>query len=434
MNSEEQDIEETLSNISLSEKEKSRTTKLDIDLLEYSVISKHFGEEIDYNQSIYLPTPESLQNLTNIVLLKDLVKYDMKKYKSLFTPQSKAQSVKENEENELESSFDEKITLDLDKIPSIQDISMVSIVLVFLGGINSQNDIYMIFPNETPNNPEDKCFIENCSNYAQYIFNTVLYLKRQQISFPFSDMNLLFKSLETIGITIMQDNKSVLYRNIKDAFMSLSDNKILIILAPSNNFWVKSEKNTINGVNYDKKLNNYCNIFYNKKFIKKFLTLIANHPRCNLCLMSSMTHKNLKAAIDGLDVQFNKFLPKKFSIISQGDHDVIKPVNKKEMPLFFRNMEKIIGHLKQKDKWDYFDEKNIIILEGDKNKITEGTTGNSILSNLFSEEYLMCDKNKKVEVEKEGDKMIKYVVNLLENCSVDIREYLSQNSFNNFEG
>ena len=94
MNSEEQDIEETLSNISLSEKEKSRTTKLDIDLLEYTVISKHFGEEIDYNQSIYLPTPESLQNLTNIVLLKDLVKYDMKKYKSLFTPQSKAQSVK----------------------------------------------------------------------------------------------------------------------------------------------------------------------------------------------------------------------------------------------------------------------------------------------------------------------------------------------------
>ena len=433
MNSEEQDIEETLSNVSLSEKEKSRTTKIDIDLFEYTVISKHFGEDIDNNQLIYLPTPESLQNLTNISLLKDLVKYDMKKYKSLFTPQSKAQSVRENEENELESSFEEKIILDLDQVPSIQDISMVSIVLVFLGGINSQNDICIIFPNETPQIPEEKCSIDNCLNYAQYIFNTVLYLKRQQISFPFSDMNLLFKSLEAIGITIIQDNKSVLYRNIKDSFMSLSDNKILIILAPSNNFWVKSEKNIINGVNYDKKLNNYCNIFYNKKFIKKFLTLIANHPRCNLCLMSSMTHKNLKAAIDGLDVQFNKFLPKKFSIISQGDHDVIRPLNKKEMPLFFRNMEKIIGHLKQKDKWDYFDEKNIIILEGDKNKITEGTMGNTILSNLFSEEYLMCDKNKKLEVEKEGDKMIKYVVNLLENCSVDIREYLSQNSFNDFE-
>jgi len=224
MNSEEQDIEESLSNISISEKEKSRTNKLDIDLFEYSIISKFFGEDIDNNQLIYLPTPESLQKLNDIVLLKDLVKFDLKKYKSLFNPQSKTQSVQENVENELESSFEEKIILDLDKIPSIQDISMVSIVLVFLGGINSQNDIYMIFPNEPPNNPEDKCFIENCSNYAQYIFNTVLYLKRQQINFPLSDMNLLFKSLEEMGITFKQDNKSVLYRNIKDAFMSLLDN------------------------------------------------------------------------------------------------------------------------------------------------------------------------------------------------------------------
>ena len=146
-----------------------------------------------------------------------------------------------------------------------------------------------------------------------------------------------------------------------------------------------------------------------------------------------MTHKNLKAAIDGLDVQFNKFLPKKFSMISQGDHDVIKPLNKKEMPLFFRNMERIINHVKQKDKWEYFDEKNILILEGDKNKITEGTMPNTMLSNLFSEEYLKSEKDKKILVEKEGDKLIRYVVTLLENCSVDIREYLAQNPFNEFK-
>ena len=433
LTSEEIDIEESFSNISISEKDKSRTTKVDVDLFEYTVISKYFGEEIENNQLIYLPTPESLQKLTNFILLKDLVKFDINKYKSLFIDQSQAKSVDENEEKELESSFEQKIVLDLDKIPSIQEISMVSIVLVFLGGINSQNDIYIIFPNDMPQNPDEKCYIDYCSNYAHYIFNTVLYLKKQQINFPYSDMNLLFKSLEEMGITIIQENKSVLYRNIKDAFMSLSDNKILIILAPSNNFWVKSEKNSLNGINYDKKLNNYCNIFYNKNFIKKFLTLVANHPRCNLCLMSSMTHKNLKAAIDGLDVQFNKFLPKKFSMISQGDHDVIKPVNKKEMPLFFRNMERIINHVKQKDKWEYFDEKNILILEGDKNKITEGTMPNTLLSNLFSEEYLKCEKDKKILVEKEGDKMIRYVVTLLENCSVDIREYLAQNPYNEFK-
>ena len=435
MNTEnEQDLEESLSNISISEKDKSRKTKLEVDLYEYTIISKYFGEESDNNQLIYLPTPESFFKLTNTNLLQDMVKFDFKKYNSLFIKKNYCENAKENEENELGSSFEEKIILDLDKIPFIQDISLVSIILVFLGGINSQNDIYMIFPNDMPQNPNEACFIDNCANYAYYIFNIVLYLKRQQINFPLSDMNLLFKSLEEMGITFKQDNKSVLYRNIKDAFMSLLDNKILIILAPSNNFWVKCEKNTVNGINYDKKLNNYCNIYYNNNFIDKFLTQIAKHPRCNLCLMSSMTHKNLKAAIDGLDVQFNKLLPKKYSVISQGDHDVIKPVMKKEMPQFFRNMEKIISHVKAKDKWDYFDEKNILILEGDKNKITEGTMGNSLVSNLFSEEYLLLDKEKKNEVEKEGDRLIRYVVNLLENCSTDIRDYLSQNPINDFKG
>lgn len=430
MNSEEQDLEESISNISLSEKEKSRKTKLEVELFEYTVISKYFGEDSDNNQLIYLPTPESLFKLTNSTLIQEMVKYDMNKYTSLFRRQNEPENAKENEENELGSSFEEKVILDLDKIPTIQDISMVSIVLVFLGGINSQNDIYTIFPNDMPQNPEEECFIDFCANYAYYIFNTVLYLKKQQINFPLSDMKLLFKSLEEIGIIFKQDNKSVLYRNIKDCFMSLLDNKILIVLTPSNNFWVKSEKNVLNGVNYDKKLNNFCNIFYNNNFIKKFLTQIVKHPRCNLCLMSSMTNKNLKAAIEGLDVQFNKFLPKKFSIISQGDHDVIKPAIKKEIPQFFRNMEKIINHVKQKDKWDYFDEKNILILEGDKNKITEGTMGNTLVSNLFSEEYLLFDKQKKNKIEQDGDKLIKYVINLLENCSIDIRDYLAQNPFN----
>ena len=252
--------------------------------------------------------------MNNIVLIKDLVKFDLKKYKSLFNPQSKTQSVQENVENELESSFEEKIILDLDKIPSIQDISMVSIILVFLGGINSQNDIYMIFPNEMPQNPEDKCFIDNCQNYAQYIYNTVLYLKRQQISFPFSDMNLLFKSLEEIGITIIQDNKSVLYRNIKDAFMSLLDNKILIVLAPSNNFWVKSEKNIINE---DK------NIIIENNSNKDVQSNISENN------LNNDERKKLETEIDFLDYELNvmenqKIVKNIFNNINQNNIDNIQ--------------------------------------------------------------------------------------------------------------
>ena len=100
------------------------------------------------------------------------------------------------------------------------------------------------------------------------------------------------------------------------------------------------------------------------------------------------------------------------------------------MPIFFRNIIKIIQNLKQVEKWDYFDEKNIVILEGDKNKISESTESNTIISSLFSEEYLECDVKRKNAIEQEGDKIINYVVNLLENCPNDVRDYLSHNSIN----
>ena len=424
--SEEIDLKEEESVDSTSTYGKKKKNN-DIELIEYNVISKYFGEENDNIQLIYLPTPESIQKLMNSKIVKDFIKYDMEKYQSLFSTEEDKNNQDDN------SSIEEKIYLNLDKIYHISDITMLSTILVFLGGINSQNDIYTIFPNETPQNPNEDCFIDDACNYLNYVYNSVQYLKHQQIAFPFSDLNFLFKSLKDIGFDIPIDNKNILYRSIKDSFMSLLDNKILIVLAPSNNFWVKSEKSVVNGVNYDTKLNNYINIFYNKKFIKKFLLKVGKHPRCNLCLMSSMTFKNLKAAIDGLDVQFNELLPKKYGIISQNEHDIIRPNNKEEMPIFFRNIDKIIQHLKQVEKWDYFDEKNIVILEGDKNKMSESTENNTIISCLFTEDYLESDMKRRYSIEQEGDKIINYIINLLENCPNDVRDYLSHNLFDQTE-
>jgi len=72
-------------------------------------------------------------------------------------------------------------------------------------------------------------------------------------------MNLLYKILDELGIKIKKEDNNILYKIIKESFLSMEKNNILILLAPSNNFWIKSEKKTINDHNYDIKLNQYNN-------------------------------------------------------------------------------------------------------------------------------------------------------------------------------
>ena len=93
---------------------------------------------------------------------------------------------------------------------------------------------------------------------------------------------------------------------------------------------------------------------------------------------------------------------------------------------FYRNMNKIKKHLKNIKK-NYFDEKNIIILESETNKVGPDTKNNSIIVNLFNEEYI---ENYHIEMsrkEDKGDEIIKYIIDLLENCSDDIRDYINKN-------
>ena len=36
------------------------------------------------------------------------------------------------------------------------------------------DNIYSIFPNETPQNPDEDCFIDKCSNYLYYVYSFLL--------------------------------------------------------------------------------------------------------------------------------------------------------------------------------------------------------------------------------------------------------------------
>ena len=400
-------------------------------LQEYKIISQLFDKNEDdqtYSINILLPTPESLDKICNQPIVKDVLNFDLKKYKTFF------------EEQNSEGQEEKKFILNLDRT-SIKSKDLLPHILIFIGGMNSENTLYDFFEGLTVQT-EDQC-IDNSENYFVYILKFLDFLKKEEkFSIPINQMDSLFSTLDELGINIPREDTNVLYRSIKDSFFAMNKNKILVLVAPSHNFWIKSEKSSIKEQLYDLKLNNFSNIFYHKKFIEKFLKKIAKHPRCCFGIISSMTYRNLKNCWDGLEKQFTNECPKNVIFIEQNDHEKIQLDPKSKKLSFFRSMKKIIEHLsaekkKELKKKNYddesennfqcFNEKNILIVESEEDKIGEDNKNNSIFVSVFSEKYLESDEQKKLAIDLEGDKSIKYIYKLLETCNDDIREYINRN-------
>ena len=400
-------------------------------LQEYKIISQLFDKNEDdqtYSINILLPTPESLDKICNQPIVKDLLNFDLKKYKTFF------------EEQNSEDQEEKKFILNLDRT-SIKSKDLLPHILIFIGGMNSENTLYDFFEGLTVQT-EDQC-IDNSENYFVYILKFLDFLKKEEkFSIPINQMDSLFSTLDELGINIPREDTNVLYRSIKDSFFAMNKNKILVLVAPSHNFWIKSEKSSIKEQLYDLKLNNFSNIFYHKKFIEKFLKKIAKHPRCCFGIISSMTYRNLKNCWDGLEKQFTNECPKNVIFIEQNDHEKIRLDPNSKKLSFFRSMKKIIEHLsaekkKELKKKNYddesennfqcFNEKNILIVESEEDKIGEDNKNNSIFVSVFSEKYLESDEQKKLAIDLEGDKSINYIYKLLETCNDDIREYINRN-------
>ena len=384
------------------------------DLKEYIIRSR-----ISEDKKYFMPTPENLLELFNLNVIHGQIEYDMEKYKSFFK--------KENEEN----------ILDLTNIQHILNNKILNSILFFLGAINIKNDIYEFDQVEEEEDeikepiPEENLF-ENSQNYIEYLQNNINLLTK---NIAFMDIDLTIKSLEEIGLKIVPENSNTLYRQIKDKVMSLPENKILVLITPSNNFYVKTEKNSINGINYDFKINNITKLFLNSEFIKKFILKISNHPRCHFGLLSSMLQKNLKTANSGMSTMFNTIYPRHISLIDQRSHDGIDLDKKGVVPKFFRNMELILKHIKTKDKLYCFNKTNVLIIESKDFKIKEekkpeSTKLNSINISVINEELLKKPSlERKRLIEEKGERLINYVYDLLENCPNDVRDYLQNHPF-----
>ena len=385
------------------------------DLKEYIIRSR-----ISEDKKYFLPTPENLLELFNLIVIQGQIEYDIEKYKSFFKI--------ENEEN----------ILDLTNIQTILNNKILNSILFFLGAINFENDIYEFDSVEEEEEEEIKSpvlvenLFENSQNYMQYLQNNINLLTR---NIAFMDIDLTIKSLEEIGLKILQENKNTLYRQIKDKVMSLPENKILVLITPSNNFYVKTEKNSINGINYDFKINNITKLFLNNEFIMEFIKKISNHPRCHFGLLSSMVQKNLKTANSGMSTMFNTIYPRHISLIDQRSHDGIDLDKKGVVPKFFRNLELILKHVKTKDKLYCFNKTNVLIIESKDFKVKgeekpDSTKLNTLNVSVIDEELLRKPNAERKKIIKEkGEKLINYVYDLLENCPNDVRDYLVNHPF-----
>lgn len=383
-------MEEQFSNLSISDN-KEYTFE------EYAIKSKILQEDL----KVYLPTPECLIHMISRNHRPDQVIVDEKK---------------------LKETFSEDKVVDLTKIDKIENDAIIKSLILFLGGMNGHYDVLEVVPESVSHLVTEDKFFENSQSFSGYIEKNLRFIFYEM---KVGDIGMFFSVIEMVGIKIEQSKSNILYRIIRDSIMREETNKILIIVAPSNNFWIKSKKEVINETNYHCKLNNIVKLFYKWSFIEKFFDKVVSHPRCYLGFVSSMKSANLETAIKALKCKVDNF-PDDFICFEQTAHQNIQQ-NRKE-PKFVRSMEKIKSVLAKKKL--FIPEERIIILESEDDKITEDTRFNTVRMNFFSEQYLTYTAEEKEKVDIGEDKLIEYIITLLDNCVDDVRAYLKDNPLN----
>ena len=117
-------------------------------------------DDNENSKEIFFPTPESLEKLCSHKLVIDVLSFDIKTFKSFL----------EIKKEEGEDEDNEKIILNLDKLTTINK-ELLPYILILIGGINSESDIYNFF-NEALGNPGEEYYIDTI-NYLEYL-NSIL--------------------------------------------------------------------------------------------------------------------------------------------------------------------------------------------------------------------------------------------------------------------
>lgn len=330
----------------------------------------------------------------------------------------------------------EKKEIDLIDNPFIQDMVILKALLAVLGSINSKNDFTQMTTDDYLSNVEQDQYIDSHldKSYLSYIQRNLELIFGK---FKVKDLTIFWKAAKFLGVNLdwqeemNKESKDLtgltnpIYQKIKS--FVLSKNKLLIVITPSNNFWIKSEKLSLGTKNYDKRLNNYSVIYYNWPFIQKFYDRIANHSRCTLAFLNSMVYKNLKSTIDCIPIQVKNFTP--YIIFDQNSHDNVNfSQGNNAKPIFERNINKMVNVCKSYEGAE-FNETNILILESEKDK-AGNTKANMIPLNIFSEDCFTLTPDEVRLFDLQVDRILAYLEKLLDECDSDVRDYLANNPFN----
>jgi hypothetical protein len=321
----------------------------------------------------------------------------------------------------------EPSSIDLRENPHITDKMILKDIFGFLGSVNSKNDFTQFTSDDYLSNTPQENFIENISQqekrFTHYLDKNIPIIFS---TFKMKDMEPFIKALKFIGIDLEQKYTSESLSNpilTKIRNFVMTKNKILLVITPSNNFWIKSEKITIGTKNYDKKINNYSMIFYNWNFIQKFYDRLGGHPRLTIGFLNSMVKKNLQPCIDAIPIMVKNFT--RYILFDQDCHD---NTNSSGKPNFVRNFEKMKSKCKHYEEGN-FNETNILVLESESEKITEGSKNNSLPMNVFSEQYMTFTPEELREFDKKTEKILDYLEKMLNECEGDIREYIANHEF-----
>ena len=117
--------------------------------------------------------------------------------------------------------------------------------------------------------------------------------------------------------------------------------------------------------------------------------------------------------------------PEKWKLLDQSSH--IRLRGRPRDKSVVRDMKKIIHNININNDTT-FDKTNIVILESDYDKIYN-TLENSVKMILFTRNNFFYNEQQQEAYHKLEDAIILYILNLLNNCTYDVRQYIKDNPF-----